>query len=57
MMGPNKTPCYNCTDREPGCHSVCEKYRDYKDRVNQIKEPKEAGRDADDVLYRRRRPR
>lgn len=22
-------PCYNCTDREMGCHSKCEKYKEY----------------------------
>lgn len=25
------TPCYNCTDRVPGCHSTCERYKDFKE--------------------------
>lgn len=25
-----KSPCLNCTDRQPGCHSICEKYKEWK---------------------------
>ena len=31
-----KAPCYNCEDRCIGCHSICERYaefRAYKDMV------------------------
>jgi hypothetical protein len=24
------SPCYQCPDREVGCHSVCEKYKTYE---------------------------
>ena len=24
----DKKPCYNCEDREVGCHSSCDKYHD-----------------------------
>lgn len=26
-----KAPCLNCEDRNPGCHSRCEKYISYKE--------------------------
>jgi hypothetical protein len=25
-----KNGCYQCPDRKPGCHSVCEKYKEWK---------------------------
>lgn len=25
-------PCYNCVDREVGCHSNCNQYQRYKNR-------------------------
>lgn len=25
-----KSPCYQCADRKPNCHSSCEKYDEYK---------------------------
>lgn len=25
-----KNPCYKCEKRQPGCHSVCENYADWK---------------------------
>ena len=25
-----KAPCYNCKDRELGCHSSCNKYSEYR---------------------------
>lgn len=34
------TPCKNCTDRNPECHSNCERYDEWKaymDGVNEIK--------------------
>lgn len=33
-----KGPCLNCIDRKVGCHSICEKYkvyREYKDKENE----------------------
>lgn len=24
------SPCFNCSDRSMGCHSICEKYTDWK---------------------------
>ena len=25
-----KSPCYNCPDRELGCHASCNKYNDWR---------------------------
>lgn len=27
-----QSPCKDCPDRQVGCHSSCEKYKDYKTR-------------------------
>lgn len=27
-----QAPCLNCSNRQVGCHSSCEKYKDYKTR-------------------------
>lgn len=24
------SPCKNCSEREPGCHTKCEKYKEFK---------------------------
>ena len=32
--------CYNCTNRKLGCHGKCEKYRQYKSALEEIKERK-----------------
>lgn len=33
-------PCKDCPDRYPSCHSVCEKYAEYKQRKADIYEMK-----------------
>ena len=42
--GRTKSPCYECKNRKPGCHSECEEYRKYKEihdaEVEQIRERK-----------------
>ena len=30
-------PCMDCTDRVLGCHSKCEKYKEYSQKVKQAK--------------------
>lgn len=37
-----KASCYNCSNRKIGCHSTCEVYFEYKQRLAKIKEKKEA---------------
>lgn len=31
-------PCYNCTKRNPPCHDTCEKYKEFKGELKEIKE-------------------
>ena len=31
-------PCLNCQDRFLGCHSVCKKYKEFKEYKNNINE-------------------
>ena len=37
-----KASCYNCSNRKIGCHTTCEIYLEYKQRLAKIKENKEA---------------
>jgi hypothetical protein len=30
MKGENKVSCKNCTNRELGCHSICESYLEFR---------------------------
>ena len=36
----NITCCLDCKDRHLGCHSVCEKYKDMKQKLQDIKDKK-----------------
>ena len=36
----NKNCCYKCEEREPNCHSVCEKYAEYQKKLEKIKKKK-----------------
>lgn len=31
-----KAPCYQCPDRQLGCHGTCEKYLEYKRTMQEI---------------------
>lgn len=33
MRKRNDAPCYNCTKRDPGCHSKCEIYKEWRDQL------------------------
>lgn len=35
-MANNKSPCLNCPDRYPTCHSKCEKYQAWRAEQNAI---------------------
>lgn len=28
-----EAPCYKCSDRKLGCHSTCDKYKEFKERI------------------------
>lgn len=30
------SPCKDCENRNPGCHDRCEKYADWKERLNKL---------------------
>lgn len=34
---PVKTPCYDCKERSVGCHSRCEKFSEYRARLDDEK--------------------
>lgn len=33
-----KSPCHKCKEREVGCHSTCEKYAEFRQRLDEINE-------------------
>jgi hypothetical protein len=36
--GNMKAPCQDCTDREVGCHSSCDKYKAFKQKCDELRE-------------------
>ena len=44
-MADNKAPCRDCKDREIGCHSTCERYKEFTEvnerRKEEIRKDKE----------------
>ena len=35
-----RPPCYNCQEREVGCHSRCDKYKEWTAQLEKSKESK-----------------
>lgn len=35
-----KSPCQNCTDRCLNCHSACNQYKEFKTKIENLKETK-----------------
>jgi hypothetical protein len=35
--GLGKPPCYKCTEREPGCHGKCDKYKEWREKGRALK--------------------
>ena len=31
-------PCYNCTERRVGCHSKCDKYKEFKEKLAELRD-------------------
>ena len=52
-----KQPCYNCPDREMGCHGRCERYKEYRAEVDAIKAKKKAESDIVDAIQEAKRRR
>ena len=40
-------PCYGCTERQYGCHSGCQRHKEYKAQLEAEKEREMAGRRRD----------
>ena len=36
-MTNNKAPCFNCQNRQVGCHSKCQSYLEYQAKNNAIR--------------------
>lgn len=36
-----KAPCRDCETRAAGCHSTCERYKEYKSKVDTAREKKQ----------------
>jgi hypothetical protein len=51
-----KPPCKDCTEREVGCHSKCQRFIEWKKREDLLKEEKrEVGRALSDIIdYKRK---
>ena len=47
-------PCKDCTDRYLMCHSSCERYKNWKDEVDDIKEKAIKHRATEKMLDERR---
>ena len=52
-----KQPCYNCPDREMGCHGRCERYKAYRAEVDAIKAKRKAESDIVDAIQEAKRRR
>lgn len=44
---PEDNPCWQCVERQFGCHSGCEKHRQYKEMLAEEKEAELRGRKKD----------
>lgn len=38
----NNNGCKDCTDRQIGCHSTCERYKAFREQLDKINEQKKA---------------
>lgn len=49
-----KSSCVNCQERYVGCHSVCDKYKEYRKKLDEFNEAvrKSKNEDADYVTYK-----
>ena len=53
-----KSPCkHNCPDRQPGCHSKCERYLAYAETISEARERRQKYRESEMDFYGVRRRR
>lgn len=50
-MAQLKAPCKNCKNRVLGCHSTCEKYKEFYELNEQRKAEQDKAREIDLVLH------
>ena len=31
-------PCYKCTERKVGCHTKCDKYKEFKEKLSELRD-------------------
>lgn len=43
----NKSPCLDCPDRHPGCHSTCDKYQQFKQKKEEERKNRRVSREYD----------
>jgi len=43
-------PCSGCKDREIGCHSTCDKYLDFRKRLEEKKELERQAKSENNIL-------
>ena len=51
----NDSSCLDCKNRYPGCHSTCENYKNYKEKLEKIKENKRLTQQNDSLFFKRKR--
>ena len=43
-------PCYNCPDREMGCHGRCERYAEYRAQMDEVGRKRDMERSAKEAV-------
>ena len=43
-------PCYHCPDREMGCHGRCERYAEYRAKIDEANAKRELERSAKEAV-------
>lgn len=52
----HKTACKDCAERHVGCHDTCEKYKEFKAKVEREKQLKRAYQEKHgEVFYKKRK--
>ena len=53
-MVDNIAPCKNCGDRHYKCHSECESYKLYREKIKRVSELRQKDAEQDRASYDRR---
>ena len=52
---PHNCPCKDCQDRNPGCHDRCEKFREWRAKIDSRNEAERAFKQKNDTLSTRKK--